>query len=282
MSISLKTNVPSLRAQTNLNETFIQLNKSIERLSSGSKILTAQDDPAGLAISERLKNQIRGNLVNQRNVNDGISALQVAEGGMSEISQILLRMRELTLQAANGTLSGNDRVFLNTELTELKNEIDRITESTNYNGLTLLSGGLSVNGLIIQVGLNNLDSDRMTIVIGNLTTNGIGTTTGMLTTVTISQSAGRARAMLAIIDASISDISDARSKVGAQLSRLSSTSRSIAVSHYNLESAHSLIKDVDVAEETAALTRKQILMQAGVNVLSMANNSPQVALSLLG
>ncbi len=280
MTISLKTNVPSLRAQANLNQTSDILNRSIERLSSGNKIINAQDDPAGLAISERLRSQIRGNVINQKNVNDGISALQVAEGGMSEIGEILIRMRELTLQASNGTLTGSDRNFLNTELSELKTEIDRISNSTKFNGITLLSGSLSVNGMILQVGLDDNNSDRMTININNLTTSGLGTTT-TISSVTISQSAGRARDMLTIIDAAISDVSEARSLIGAQLSRMGSSFRSLQVAHYNLSSAQSRIRDVDVAQETAEMTRNQILMQAGVSVLSQANSAPQIALSLL-
>ncbi len=280
MTISLKTNVPSLRAQTNLSQTSEILNKSIERLSSGNKIINAQDDPAGLAISERLRSQIRGNVVNQKNVNDGVSALQVAEGGMSEIGDILIRMRELALQASNGTLTGSDRNFLNTELTELKTEINRIAQSTKFNGVTLLSGGLSVSGMTLQVGLNNNTSDRMTINLRNLTSSGLGTTT-TITNVTISQSAGQARTMLSIIDAAISDVSEARSLIGAQLSRLGSSFRNLQVAHYNLSSAQSRIRDVDVASETAEMTRNQILMQAGVSVLSQANNAPQIALSLL-
>ena len=280
MTISLKTNVPSLRAQANLNQTSEILNKSIERLSSGNKIINAQDDPAGLAISERLRSQIRGNVINQKNVNDGVSALQVAEGGMSEIGEILIRMRELTLQASNGTLTGSDRNFLNTELSELKTEINRIAQSTKFNGITLLSGSLSVNGMILQVGLDDNSSDRMTITISNLTASGLGTT-ATISSVTISQSAGQARDMLAIIDAAISDVSEARSLIGAQLSRISSSFRSLQVAHYNLSSAQSRIRDVDVALETAEMTRNQILMQAGVSVLSQANNAPQIALSLL-
>ena len=281
MSISLKTNVSSLRAQANLNSTSERLNRSIERLSSGNRILNAQDDPAGLAIGERLITQIRGNVQNQKNVNDGISALQIAEGGMNEISEILLRMRELTLQASNGTLTLTDRLFLNTEFSQLKVEVDRIAASTKYNNIALLSGGLSVAGLILQVGLNNVSSDRMTINIKGLSSSDIGTTANTINDVTISQSAGQARSVLSIIDAAINDVSEARSIIGAQLSRLNSTIRSLAVAHYNLSSAKSRIQDVDVAEETAEMTRNQILMQAGVSVLAQANNAPQIALSLI-
>ncbi len=281
MSISLKTNVPSLRAQANLNSTSERLNRSIERLSSGNRILNAQDDPAGLAIGERLITQIRGNVQNQKNVNDGISALQIAEGGMNEISEILLRMRELTLQASNGTLTSTDRLFLNTEFSQLKVEIDRIAESTRYNNIALLSGGLSVSGLILQVGLNNVSSDRMTINIKGISSSNIGTTVNTINDITISQSAGQARSVLNIIDAAINDVSEARSVIGAQLSRLNSTIRSLAVAHYNLSSAKSRIQDVDVAEETAEMTRNQILMQAGVSVLSQANSAPQLALNLI-
>ncbi len=286
MGMSIITNIPSLMAQYNLNNTNIALNKSISRLSSGSKINTAQDDPAGLAISEKLKAQVTGLNASNRNASDGVSALQVAEGGMTEIGNILIRMKELALQASNETLSTNDRNFLNTEFQQLKSEIARISISTKFNGNALLSGAYSAggtqNGLLLQVGLDNVDADHMTVFISNLGLTALGSVGDqVLTNMTIALSAGRARSMLQYIDEAINDVSRARSEVGSQLARLSSTIRNLSINTQNLTAANSRIRDVDVAQETADLTKNQILLQAGVSVLAQANQGPQVALSLI-
>lgn len=286
MAISITTNVSSLLAQNNLNQTNNALNRSISKLSSGSRIVSAQDDPAGMAISEKLRGQIRGTNVNRRNAEDGISLLQVAEGGMTEVGNILIRMKELSLQASNETLSTNDRSFLNTEFQQLKNEIQRVADSTKFNGLGLLSGGYSqggtYGGLTLQVGLTQNSADLMTVFISSAAPAALGSTgTGSINAITIAQSAGRARDVLKYIEAALNDISQARSQVGSQLSRLSSTVRNLSTTEMNLAQANSRIKDVDVASETAELSKNQILMQAGVSVLAQANSSSQIALSLL-
>ena len=283
MAIVITSNVPSLIAQNHLSETSRVLNKSIAKLASGKRIVSAEDDPAGLAISNRFESAARSLLVAQRNSNDGLSMLQVAEGGLQEIGSILVRMRELTIQAANGTLSNSDRSFLNTELIELKNEIARISTSTKYNGNNILDGTYSTIGLEIQVGISGSTSDRMTINIISATTSALGSV-GELTIsqLTISESAGHAKTMIKYLDAAIDDISLTRSNIGAKLSRLNSTIRSISVSYMNLVGANSRILDVDVAEETSQIMRSQILVQAGVSVLSQANSAPQIALGLLG
>ncbi len=282
MVLSITTNVSSLLAQHNLDQTNISLNRSIAKLSSGSRIVSAQDDPAGLAISEKLESQIRGVKQTRRNAEDGISLLQVAEGGMTEIGSILIRMKELSLQASNETLSNSDRGFLNTEFSELKKEILRISNATKFNNAVLLSGAFSASngGLILQVGLDDVASDRMTLSIANVRTDALGSGT-FVDSITISQSAGQARNILKFIEAAINDISEARSQIGSQLSRLNSTVNNLAITGMNLMQAKSRIKDVDVANETSELTKKQILLQAGISVLSQANSAPQVALSLI-
>ncbi len=280
MTISILTNVPSLMAQQNLQRTNEAVNSAITRLSSGRRIVSSMDDPAGIAITEKLTAQINGVEQNKRNAEDGTSLLQVAEGGMMEVGNILIRMKELALQAANDTLSSNDRAFLNTELIQLKSEIDRISTSTKFNGLALLSGTYSVNGLTLQVGLTESSTDLMTIRIGNIGTNSLGSNV-TISQVSISQSAGRARDMLKYIEKAINDISTARSQVGAQLSRLNSTIRNLVTTSLNLSQARSRVRDADVANETANLTKNQILVQAGVSVLSQANSFPQIALGLL-
>ena len=263
MGMSIVTNIPSLIAQYNLSNTNIALNKSISRLSSGSKINTAQDDPAGLAISEKLKSQITGLNASNRNASDGVSALQVAEGGMTEIGNILIRMKELALQDSNETLSSNDRNFLNTEFQQLKSEIARISISTKFNGNALLSGAYSTGGtqnrLLLQVGLDNVDADHMTVFISNLGLTALGSIgEQVLTNMTIALSAGRALinvTILQYIDKAINDVSRARSEVGSQLTRLSSTIRNLSINTENLTAANSRIQDVDVAQETADLTK---------------------------
>ncbi len=280
MTISITTNVPSLLAQNNLENTNQSLNRSISKLSSGSRIVSAQDDPAGLAISEKLKGNIVGTSTAKRNANDGISLLQVAEGAMTEIGSILIRMKELTIQAANETLSSTDRGFLDNEFQELEKEITRISLSTKFNGITLVSGAYSATGLILQVGLTAATSDQMTITLANVGPSALGSGT-FISGVTIAQSAGQARNMIKFVEAAINDISEARSSIGSQLSRLNSTVRNLATSEVNLTQANSRVRDVDVASETANLTKNQILMQAGVSVLAQANSTTQFALSLI-
>ncbi len=282
MALTISTNISSMMAQSNLENTNKSLNKSIQRLSSGSIINSAEDNPAGLAISEKLRAHIAGLATAKRNAGDGIAALQVAEGGMSEISNILVRLRELAIQAANGTLSNSDRTYLNTEFRQLVSEVDRIAKNTNFNGLTLLSGGFSASGLILQIGLNNTSNDLMTININNVGASALGSVgEKVLSTITISESAGTARNMLKYLDKAINDINGARATIGAQLSRLNAVVRNLSTYHQNLSDANSRIRDVDVASETANLTKYQILIQAGVSVLSTANNNPQVALGLI-
>ena len=282
MALTISTNISSMMAQSNLENTNKSLNKSIQRLSSGSIINSAEDNPAGLAISEKLRAHIAGLSTAKRNAGDGIAALQVAEGGMAEISNILVRLRELSIQAANGTLSNSDRTYLNTEFRQLVSEVDRIAKNTNFNGLTLLSGAFSSSGLILQIGLNNTSNDLMTININNIGADALGSVgEKVLSSITISESAGTARNMLKYLDKAINDINEARATIGAQLSRLNAVVRNISTYHQNLSDANSRIRDVDVASETANLTKYQILIQAGVSVLSTANNNPQVALGLI-
>ncbi len=281
MSFVINTNIPSISAQMNLEKTNTSLNNSIMKLSSGRRINIASDDPAGLGISNKLRSQITGLKQSRRNAEDGISAIQVAEGALSEIGEILIRMRELSVQASNGTLTSTDRSYLNTEVTQLVSEINRISQSTNFNGINLLSGAFSTSGIVLQIGLDKASKDMMTITISNMGSSGLGSTV-MMSQVTISQSAGRARDMLKYIDAAINDVNTQRAQLGANLSRLQKSINNLGTNVQNLSSANSRILDVDVANETAELTKYQILMQAGVSVLSQANASPQSALALIG
>lgn len=278
MALSILTNVASLNAQRNLNATQEALGSSISRLSSGLRINKAGDDAAGLGISESLKASVRSLGQAQRNANDGISMSQVAEGAMNEMQGIVGRMRELSVQAANSTLGSTERGYIHTEFTQLSQEIDRISKVTNFNGQTLLDGKAST-GLTFQVGIYNSSDDRISMSITKLNTSTLGSTAKItntsLSTVTNAQKA------IGVFDAAIKNLSQARAKVGASQNRMSVTISNLSSSYENLSAANSRIRDVDVASETAALTKSQILSQAGLAVLSQANKLPQSALSLL-
>lgn len=276
MGLRVNTNVASLNAQRNLMGTKLNLDRSLERLSSGLRINRAGDDAAGLAISENLKAQIRGLKQAVRNAQDGISLVQVAEGGLNEISSILIRLRELAVQAASDTIGPVERQFLNVEYDQLVSEADRIADGTEFNGNTLLNGTGAI--LDFQVGTRNDPTiDRISFDGSKADANGAALGIN-LTSVADKASAQNS---LSAIDQAIVSISAMRADFGAIQNRLQSTVNNINVSLENLSAANSRIRDVDVAEETAELTKSNVLMQAGTSVLSQANQSSATALSLL-
>jgi flagellin len=277
MAITINTNVPSLNAQRNLSTTQLSLSKSMERLSSGLRINRAGDDAAGLAISQNMQANIRSMNQAVRNANDGISMVQTAEGALNETSNILLRMRELGTQAANGTLTQPQRDNIQVEFKNLQDEIDRISKVTNFNGTTLLDGSLSA-GTNLQIGSGNTSNDKLLVKV---TDAGAATLSVDAASAAVSTQAA-AQASLDKIDAAISSVSTARGGLGAIQNRLQSTINNLQVAVENTSAANSRIVDVDVAAETANMTRSQILTQAGVSVLSQANQVPQLALKLLG
>lgn len=278
MGLSILTNVASLNAQRNLSGTQDALANSISRLSSGLRINKAGDDAAGLGISESLKASVRSLTQAQRNANDGISMSQVAEGAMNEMQGIVSRMRELSVQAANSTLGATERGYIHTEFQQLAQEIDRISKVTNFNGQALLDGSASA-GLTFQVGIYNSADDRISMSITKLNTSTLGSTT-KITNASLS-TVSKAQAAIGVFDAAIKNLSQARAKVGASQNRMSVTISNLSTSHENLSAANSRIRDVDVAQETATMTKMQILSQAGLAVLAQANQLPQAALSLL-
>jgi flagellin len=283
MAITLLANITSLGAQRQLRVSQGQLDQSIQRLSSGQRINRAADDAAGLGISENLKADIRSISQAQRNANDGISMTQVAEGAMNEMQGIVGRMRELAVQAANGTLGTDERGYIQTEFAQLRTEIDRISQVTEFNGTMLLNGAAS-GGMTMQIGIHNTSSDRMALSISQLsasTLGAAGSAGGNIGSVSLSSVSG-AQAALEVFDGAITALSSARAKVGAVQGRMTIALTNLATVHENLSAANSRIRDVDVAEETANMTRYQILTQAGVAVLSQANQLPALALSLLG
>jgi flagellin len=275
MALVINTNVASLNAQRNLNSTQLQLSKSMERLSSGLRINRAGDDAAGLAISQNMQANIRSMNQAVRNANDGISLVQTAEGALNESSNILLRMRELATQAANGVLSQSQRDNIQVEFKNLQQEIDRISAVTDFNGTKLLNGALSA-GTTLQVGTGTTANDTVSVTISKADTSTLSVTANFVSTQAAAQSA------LTAIDLAIQSVSTARGNLGAVQNRLQSTINNLQVAVENTSAANSRIVDVDVAAETANMTKAQILAQAGVSVLSQANQSPQLALKLLG
>jgi len=271
MGLRVNTNIAAITAQRNLATVTQRLQGNYARLSSGLRIATASDDAAGLGISERMRSQIRSYAVAGRNAQDGISLSQTAEGAMGEISNNLSRMRELAVQAANGTLTTTDRATLDTEFQALITEIDRVASDTTFNGVALLDG--TTSSLDIQVGIDSGDTISVGLADSTTTALGIG---GLGVTTT-----ALASAALATIDTAVNTVSTNRGALGAAQNRLNSVISSISNVRENLSAAESRIRDVDVAAETADLTRNSILQQAAVSVLSQANVQPQLALSLL-
>ncbi len=275
MGLRVNTNIASLTAQRNLNVATGRLQGNYARLASGLRIAVAADDAAGLAISERMRSQIRSYNVAGRNAMDGVSLAQTAEGALNEVSGILNRLRELSMQAANGTLSASDRTTLNTEFGQLKEEINRISSTTVFNGINLLDGSAST-GIPIQVGIeDSATNDVIGITLDATSTDNLGITSTDVLTISAAQAA------LSNIDTAIDSVNQSRGVLGAQQNRMESALRSIQVQRENLSASESRIRDVDVAEETADLTRNSIMQQAATTILTQANVQPQIALTLL-
>jgi flagellin len=277
MGLRINTNVASINAQRNLRGSNSDMRKAMQRLSSGYRINNAGDDAAGLAISENLKAQIRGYRMNIRNSEDGISLVQVAEGGLNETSSILTRLRELGIQAASDTIGPDERTFLDREYQNLLLEIDRIANATEFNKTKLLNGTGQM--FDIQVGIRNVeDVDRIAFdgTRTNATVDGLG-----LSGMDLVDKA-KAQESLAIIDRAIQRVSAARADFGALQNRLQSTISNLDVSVENLSAANSRIRDADVATEVAEMTRNNIMLTAGISVLGQANSTNQMALKLLG
>jgi flagellin len=280
MSLRINTNIDAFQAQLNLSATGELFSKSVERLSSGLRINRAADDAAGLAISEKLRSQVKGLAMAQRNAQDGISMIQTGEGALNESTSILQRMRELAVQASNGTLGTSDRSAIGQEVTALQNELTRISSVTKFNGINLLDGSLSVASMTLQIGANGSASESLGVILtGTPSLGAVGLAIDAATITLGTQAA--AQAALTFIDAAISTVSSARAQFGAYQNRLEHTIASLGVTEENLMASESRIRDVNVAEETVNLTKAQILQQAGTSVLSQANQSSQSVLSLL-
>ncbi|MCA9550218.1 MAG: flagellin FliC [Myxococcales bacterium] len=280
MALVINTNVASLGAQRTLNRTTQALQRNIEKLSSGYRVNRAADDAAGLGISENLRASIRSLAQASRNANDGISMLQVAEAAMNEQAGILTRLRELAVQSSNGVLGTTERSYIDTEAQALVAEVDRIAAVTEFNGVFMIAPGATP--IDMQVGLNQGDVITVNFSASDTGTLGAGLGGAALSTLDLGTSQASAQSGLSIIDQAITDLSTARSTLGATQNRLEVTISNLDSARENLAAANSRIRDVDVAEETASMTRNQILSQAGTAVLAQANQIPQAALSLLG
>jgi flagellin len=277
MGLRISTNLASMGAQRVLSRTTEEVNKSFQRLASGNRIVSAGDDAAGLSISENLHAQIRSLKQAERNAQDGISLVQVAEGGMSEIGNILVRLRELSIQAASDTIGDRERGFIDKEYQSLKAEVDRIANVTNFNGTPLLNGEAQKSNLEFQVGARNSEADRINFDVGEyaVTSSALGIS-GVR-----AESIDSARDSIESLDEAIARVTGARAGLGAMQNKLQSTTNTIAISKENLSQARSRIADTDIAEEMTNLTQKNILQSAGVSVLAQANSAPQQALKLL-
>jgi len=274
MSLTINTNIMSLNAQRNLNATQNELSKSMQRLSSGLRINSAADDAAGLAISVGMNAQVKSMNQAVRNANDGVSLAQTAEGSLNETTNLLTRMRELAQESATGTVSDSQRTSIQNEFTQLSSEINRIANATQFNGANLLDGSLSA-GVSFQIGTNNTSNDSISLSVTSATSSALGLSSTAVSTQAASQSA------LGTIDSALASVSTLRGTLGAVQNRLQSTINNLQVATENVSAAMSRIRDVDVAAETANMTRANILVQAGVSILSQANSSPQSALKLL-
>lgn len=273
MGLRVNSNISSINAQRNLTGTTDRLQKSLQRLSSGLRISRAADDAAGLAISESFRAEIRSLQQAQRNANDGISLLQIAEGALNETSTLLIRLRELSIQSANGTLGDSERATVDEEFQGLLSELDRIAAITEFNGQTLLNAPSS--SITFQIGSGADANNQFSVSSVDATVSALGLGgIGVL-------SSGGALASLALLDSAIGQVATIRASFGTAQNRLESAIRSIAIAVENTSAADSRIRDVDFASETAELTRNQVLQQAGISVLSQANVSAQSALSLL-
>jgi len=268
----INTNISSLNAQRNLDTSQGSLFTALQRLSSGLRVNSSKDDAAGLAVAEKMNAQARGMTVAIRNANDGISLAQVAEAGMNVIGEHLQRMRELAVQAASGQWDSGNRDALDTEYQQLKSEIDRVIDATNFNGQKLLDGTFSSPGVNFQVGPNSTPESQILVEISS-----VGVSAG-----SISGSDGsNALNELSVLDTAIDSINNNRASLGAIQNRFEGVLTQLAASRESTEAARSRIMDADYASETAKLARAQVLQQAGVAMLAQANALPQNVLRLL-
>ena len=279
----INTNIMALNAQNMLTRNQGGVESSIKKLSSGLRINGAADDASGLAISEKMRSQIRGLNQAESNAQDGISMIQTAEGALQQTTDILQRMRELVIKGQNeGVLTGDDKSAITTELNALRDEIDRIAESTTFNTKTLLNGGLEElsEAALFKIGANDFEDDLLTVTIGDMRADKILQTAGG-NTVSI-DTTDDAKKALSRLDYAINTVSSERAKLGAMQNRMEYAIENLSTTSENLSAAESRIRDVDMAEEMVQYTKNSILNQAAMAMLSQANKQPEQILTLLG
>ncbi len=276
MAFRINHNVTSLTVQRHLSNTIRDLDRAVERLSSGLRVNNAWDDPAALAVSEKFRAQIASMEEAERNTNTGINLLATAEGALSTIDEKLTRMRALAVEAANGTLTSLDRSYLDVEFQQLKSEITRIAQVTNYNGLNLIDGTYSSSGITLQVGTYTVSGeDYYSLTLNDMSSSALGISSAELTTTALAQSA------ITLMDSAINEKDTERTRIGAYVERLQYTLENLQVARENAVDSESTIRDADIAEETSNMVRAQILMQSGVAMLVQVNTQPSLALELL-
>jgi flagellin len=287
--MSIRTNLSSMAAQHSLTTSQSQLDSSLAKLSSGYRITKASDDAAGLGVSANLNAQLKSYNQAARNANDGISVVQTAESGLNEVTNILTRVRELSMQSASDGIGNTERGYIQEETDSLLDELDRIGQTTEFNGVKVFGAS---NAFQFQVGIRGtandfltVDTTAMNVATSALGSGGGGTAIDQLKTggsASLDTSAAQSQSALDIVDAAISEVSNFRSQLGAAANRLTSVVSTIQSASESVAAANSRIRDVDVAQETSEMSRSQILVQAGVSVLAQANQAPQVAMKLLG
>ena len=277
--LAINTNVGSLTAQRNLQKTARGLHQSISRLSSGTRVNSAADNAAGMAVSENMRAQLKGFQQAMRNANDGVAVLQTAESGYQSLSDLLVRMRELAVQAANDSVSDTERGYLNTEFSDLIDEMDRISAVVEYNGIQLLDGtaGSAGNGLMVfQVGTRNSTNDRIQIQLDAQDSGTLGVNGETINSQPDAQSA------ITAIDSALEILSTDRAQIGSTINTLNVAVDGLGSSIENYGTAMSQIKDTDMADESSAFSKSNVLQQAGVAMLSQANQTPNLVMRLLG
>jgi len=277
--LAINTNVGSLTAQRNLQKTARGLHQSISRLSSGTRVNSAADNAAGMAVSENMRAQLKGYQQAMRNANDGVAVLQTAESGYQSLSDLLVRMRELAVQSANDSVSDTERGYLHTEFNDLIDEMDRISAVVEYNGIQLLDGtaGSAGNGLMVfQVGTRDSGNDRIQIQLDNQDSTTLGVNGDTISSQANAQSA------ITAIDSALEILSTDRAQIGSTINTLNVAVDGLGSSIENYGNAMSQIKDTDMAEESSAFSKSNVLQQAGVAMLSQANQTPNLVMRLLG
>jgi len=274
--LAIMTNMGSVTAQKNLSDNSVNLQKSISRLSSGLRINSASDDAAGMAVATGLRAQLKGYQQAQRNANDAVAIINTAEGGLNSISDTLIRMRELAVQAASDGLTDTERGYVQTEFSDLQADIDRIAGATEYNGTKLLNGTAGASGsMVFQVGTRNGTNDQVKVNFKDMDASAITVKAAKVSNLASAQSA------ITTIDASIGKLSNHRATLGSKINVLTQASSNLGTTIENVSAGLSSIRDADVAQESAAFSSSLVLQQAGVAMLAQANQAPNLALRLL-